>query len=502
MAAMLAGFGLARLIEVHAHQDVDAGILAVFLAITLVRTERERRSTSLLRTAVVLAVSAAAASEVGHLMWQSDELGDVLFIVTLGSAVWLRRFGAQWSKVGSVLTMPFVAALVTPHAPHAGVERDAWSAAIAVLVLGCVVITEAVAHRTGLVARSEPAPLREGTSTAIARSLLTPSTRMAAQMAVALAAAFVVGRNVYPDHWSWPVLTAFIVGSGNRGRADVLYKSLLRTAGAVIGTAAATGLSGQFAAGDRWSVVLIFTVLGIGCWLRAFNYAYWAACMTGALALLYGYFGQSGGDLLEQRLQGIVAGAACGLAAAWIVFPVRSTDVLRRRTSNLLGSLADLLTAVRDQPSQVARQHAVEVIVAIGLLDQIAGPLRARRWLARRWRSAGWPADVIDAADVCETPVRTIVRHAAQHSQALTDPDVVEVNSVTLDNVLAVRDAIRSQSTPKLRPLPEWTLRLPVNGSNTLETGLAPVSEAIVAVNGAVETIAEHVALSRSGRRR
>jgi Fusaric acid resistance protein-like len=529
MAATLAGFVLARLVEVHAHQDVDLGILAVFLAIALARTERARRSTSLLRTAAVLAMSAAAASEVGHLMSQSDDLGDVLFVVTLGSAVWLRRFGASWGKVGSVLTMPFVAALVTPYAPHAGVERDAWSAAIAVLVLGCVVIAEAVAQRTGLVARPEPEPEPEPApapepepepprpepeaepepepprpepETEPTRPRLAPSTRMAAQMAVALAAAFVVGRNGYPDHWSWPVLTAFIVGSGNRGRADVLYKSVLRTAGAVIGTAAATGLSGQFAAGDKWSVALIFGVLGIGYWLRSFNYAYWAACMTGALALLYGYFGQSGGDLLEQRLQGIVAGAACGLAAAWIVLPVRSADVVRRRTSNLLGSLADLLTAVRDQPSQVDRRRAVEVIVAIGALDQVAAPLRARRSLARRWRSAGWAADVIDAAHTCDTPVRTIVRHAAQHSRALTDPHVVELNKVALDNVLAVSEAIRAQSTPELRPLPEWTSRPSANGSTAPESELEPVGEAIVAVNGAVATIAEHVAHSRGGRRR
>jgi uncharacterized membrane protein YccC len=37
---------------------------------------------------------------------------------------------------------------------------------------------------------------------------------MALQMAVALSAAFAAGFLVFPDHWGWCVLTAFIVCSG------------------------------------------------------------------------------------------------------------------------------------------------------------------------------------------------------------------------------------------------------------------------------------------------
>ncbi len=502
MAATVAGFGAARLVEVHAHQDLDLGILAVFLAVTLARTERSTRSASPATTAVILALSAAAASEVGHLMSRSDDLGDGLFVATLAAAVWIRRFGPGWTKAGTVLSLPFVAALVTPYVPHAGFERDAWSAVMAVIVLGCVLATEALAYRTGLLVRPgspAPRPAVPDTDAQATRPLLAPSTRLALQMAVALAAAFVVGRHFYPDHWSWPVLTAYIVGSGNRGRADVLYKSVLRTAGAVVGTVAATGISGQFPAGDKMSVVLIFAVLGLGSWLRSFNYAYWAACMTAALALLYGYFGQSGPGLLEQRLQGILAGAACGLCAAWFVFPVRTGQVVRRRTSNLLASLARLLTVVRDQPGEIDRRHAADVIFAIASLDQIAAPLRARRSLGRRWRSASWPADVIDAADACAASARTIVGQARQRSATLTDPYVVAVNAVTLDNTVAVREAIRSGSVPELRPLPEWATRAATNGGHQVE--LEPVGEAIVAVNGAVQTIADKIVQGREPRR-
>jgi uncharacterized membrane protein YccC len=73
---------------------------------------------------------------------------------------------------------------------------------------------------------------------------------MALQMGAALAIAFAAGRTLFGVHWSWLVMTAFIVSSGNRGRGDVLYKSGLRIAAAAMGTVAATLLAGRFAPGD------------------------------------------------------------------------------------------------------------------------------------------------------------------------------------------------------------------------------------------------------------
>ncbi len=76
--------------------------------------------------------------------------------------------------------------------------------------------------------------------------------------------------------------------------------------------------------------MLIFVLLAFGVWLRSVSYAYWTACLTGVLALLYGYYGQAGAGLLRERLAAVALGAAIGLAAAWFVLPVRTGDVLRR----------------------------------------------------------------------------------------------------------------------------------------------------------------------------
>lgn len=149
---------------------------------------------------------------------------------------------------------------------------------------------------------------------------------MAVQMCVALGAAFLVGHLVFGEHWSWVVLTAFVVCSGNRGRGDVVRKSLLRVAGAAVGTAVATALAGLFGPADPKQVVAIFILVAAGTLLRSLSYAYWAGCVTAALAFLYGYFGQTGTSLLFTRLGAIVLGGVLGVAASWFVLPVKGRD--------------------------------------------------------------------------------------------------------------------------------------------------------------------------------
>jgi hypothetical protein len=214
---------------------------------------------------------------------------------------------------------------------------------------------------------------------------------MALQMAAALGAAFIVGRNLFPDHWTWVVLTAFIVNSGNRGRGDVAHKAVMRLLGASVGTLAATALTGVLPTGNRWSIVAIFVVLAVGLWLRPLNYGYWAAGMTSALALLYGYYGERGPGLLTDRLEAIVIGAALGVAASWFLLPVRTTEVIRKDAARALAALADYVRAAGSDPAELpgheARfQHAVEA------LDRIGAMLRL---VPRRWRNG--PAAYVPA---------------------------------------------------------------------------------------------------------
>jgi uncharacterized membrane protein YccC len=95
-------------------------------------------------------------------------------------------------------------------------------------------------------------------------------------------------------------------------------------------------------AGDSVAIVAIFASLALAAALRDISYALRAACTTGALAFLYGYFGQTGTGLLAHRLLGVLAGSIIGIAAAWFVLPVRTTDIARLRIAALLAATSDV----------------------------------------------------------------------------------------------------------------------------------------------------------------
>ncbi|MGO4703506.1 FUSC family protein [Dyella sp. 2RAB6] len=228
---------------------------------------------------------------------------------------------------------------------------------------------------------------------------------MAIQMAVALTVAFAVGFFFFRERWGWIVLTAFIVNSGNRGRLDVVYKSGMRVLGAAAGTVLAL-IPGHHLNLDHHTIAaLILTALFLGVWLRPFGYAWWALFVTAALALLQGFDGGDPGGLLWQRMEEIILGALIGIAAAWFVLPVRSTDVMRRRLAEALAALSEALDPATEARS-AARFHA-----ALDRVEQVTPPFRAVRVLARR-RSTH-PADWADALLDCREPARALIDQGA-----------------------------------------------------------------------------------------
>jgi uncharacterized membrane protein YccC len=276
---------------------------------------------------------------------------------------------------------------------------------------------------------------------------------MAVQMALALAAAFAFGRWWFPAHWSWVVLTAYIVCAGNRGRGDVLHKSGLRVIGAAAGTIAATLVSDPIPAGSGWSVVAIFVVLGLAVWLRPVSYAFWATGVTAVLALLYGYFGQGDAGLLGERLLAIAVGAMLGVAASWFVLPIRSHDVLRRRVADVHRALRDLLRAVRDADGEAIAHHTHRFRVAAAELELIAPVLLLERRLARvdrRRRPAGpRGADVVDAVRAARAPIRALQERAPAPADREGRADVAQLRAL-LDLTTELLRAERARAQRRL----------------------------------------------------
>ncbi|WP_328465022.1 FUSC family protein [Streptomyces sp. NBC_00448] len=242
-----------------------------------------------------------------------------------------------------------------------------------------------------------------------------PQARLAAQLAVAMAAAFAVGHLVFPRHWSWAMITAFVVCSAARGRGDVVHRSGLRVAGAFIGAVTGTLAAHLVAGDDAAAITVIFCYLLVGLWLRETTYAAWAFCVTSLLAVLYGLSGEQGGALIVQRPEGILLGSACGIAAAYFVLPLPTATVLRGRSAGALRVLADLLVAARapePRPAEI-RRLARRFDRATRELAVAAAPARAHRTLIRgtlghpAWasrRAAPAPphaADWVDALTAC-----------------------------------------------------------------------------------------------------
>jgi hypothetical protein len=361
-------------------------VLAVVLAVSLDRTERGSGLRPRLPGLAVLPAVAVAAAGIGVLLDRLPGAGDVLFTVVLAATVWVRRFGPRATKLGTWTTLPLLAVLISPLPPR-GMTDVGWAALVAVLAFGWVSATQLVTRST-----KEAEPVRRRAGSLRPR----PSTRMAIQLGVAVGAAFLIGRLAFGEHWTWIVLTAFVVCSGNRGRVDVVHKGLLRLVGAAAGTVVATFLAGWFGPRDSRSIVLIFVVLAVAIGLRTLSYAYWAGGVTAILALLFGYYGQYGVDLLATRLLAIALGAVLAIGISWYLLPVRR----RKPVPDQEEQPAELLVTAAGQRDAVGQHEQVG--------DVEVGPDRAGSLSAVEQRGGGLAHGVVPALEQLGPPA---VRH-------------------------------------------------------------------------------------------
>ncbi len=384
-------------------------ILAIVLCLSLSRSQLDRDLRGRLEAAITLPAVSLAALGVGMLLLHARWFGAAAFVSGISLSIWLRRFGPLIRRAGSLIALPFVVILTTPYVPTTRVGH-AMALLLPIIVALLALFWVTVFHLLARQLRWLPPayskkllvspPKRESSTRPI------PSTRMAIQMATALSVAFLIGYVFFAERWSWIVLTTFIVGSGNQGRLDVAYKSVLRVLGAAAGTVLAMVLTAHMGSHDATTVVLILAAVFLGIWLRPLGYAWWALFVTLALSLLQGFEGTSTQQILWPRLEEIVIGAIIGVAAAWFVLPVRSTAVLRRRIADALEVLADALNPETPQRMPDAFDAALADV------EKVAAAFRASRWLTHRVRALQ-PADWVDALLICRVPALALFETGA-----------------------------------------------------------------------------------------
>lgn len=107
-------------------------------------------------------------------------------------------------------------------------------------------------------------------------------------------------------------------------------------------------------------------------------------------------------QIFRLRLEQIVIGALIGVAAAWLICPVRSTAVLRRRIADALAVLADSV-----DPATPASSPN-DWLAALARVKEIAPAFRASRVVARQLRVLQ-PADWIEALLACADPATVLI---------------------------------------------------------------------------------------------
>jgi uncharacterized membrane protein YccC len=341
-----------------------------------------------------VAFVALAALGVGRLLLTVPLAGAATFVAGMFLAVYARNFTGPIRQLGALVALPLIAMLVVPaipaHAPGGPLVDLALGASAGVVSLIFATLAQTLELQLGLV----PPEFTPAVVAAPAKLEMTPATRMALQMAVALAAAFAAGFVLFPGHWGWTVLTAFIVCSGARGRGDAAYKGVLRLAGAIGGTIVAALSVHVWTPSGVAEAIVIFALLFVALFLREVNYAFWAAGSTLILALL----ARSGDGfdlaLLGTRLEAILAGAICAVIATWFVFPIRTVDVIRRRLADALKAFDDVVVHAHDAAERIG--HVAHLDHRLSELEGVAAPVRWHRRLFVRSEAAEHPASWIE----------------------------------------------------------------------------------------------------------
>lgn len=280
-----------------------------------------------------------------HAIW-----GELLLVAVLSAAIWIRRFGQLFTRIGTVVSLPFVAMLFLP----AGIPKsDALYASFftildVVAVMGIQMVS---GPKNTIDASTEPSspPRKRG---------MTASTRMSIHMGLTVSLALIFGHLLSATHWNWMVMTSWIVLTGTRSRGEVLEKGLKRIGGASAGTFLASWILSWQCMGPAGIVNLIFFALFLALWWRWKSYAYWAAGITFALGLFYSLCQAEGEVLLLERLQLIMYGGVLAIGVAWFFWPIRTSDLIRLRIASALASLSELLASLQQDgsPSRWSKQ--------------------------------------------------------------------------------------------------------------------------------------------------
>ncbi|NJP99828.1 FUSC family protein [Streptomyces sp. PLAI1-29] len=334
-------------------------------------------------------------------------------------------------------------------------------------------------ERAGETARKDgatPGTDAEEPSDGEPRGLRRPSTRTAFQVTVGSALAIAGGELLSPQRWYWAVLTCWVVFLGTASTGEILVKGYRRLTGTAIGVFAGAGLAGLAGGRPGLAFGIILICVFAAFYVAPVSHTLTSFFMTSMLGLLFTLLDTYSSAVLLLRVEETLIGVACGLIAALLVLPIRTSEhtdgllrtvlermrdvteeAVRRLSGERGGSApvagADLLEAARELDDALDGLRA-----AVKPLTHPISPLRTRSQTAR------YILALLDGGAYHVRSLAAVAEQVTGGSRISPDPRVASAAGRLSRNLRTLTDSL---AEPGERPA-EGGVLLPASDTLTL----------------------------------
>jgi hypothetical protein len=199
------------------------------------------------------------------------------------------------------------------------------------------------------------------------------TTRAAIQVSAGSALAIVGGEFLSPQRWYWAVLTCWVVFLNTASTGEILVKGYRRLIGTVCGVVAGVLLAGVVGRHTWTAFVLVLVLIFAMFFTAPVSYALMSFFVTAMLGLLYSLLHTYSVSVLVTRIEETALGAACGVIAAVLIFPVHTDLRTDEQLTTALARLRDVATAA---VAQLSGGPAVDLVDMARDLDAAVDDLR------------------------------------------------------------------------------------------------------------------------------
>ncbi|MEU6849576.1 FUSC family protein [Actinacidiphila alni] len=199
------------------------------------------------------------------------------------------------------------------------------------------------------------------------------TTRAAIQVSAGSGLAILGGEFLSTQRWYWAVLTCWVVFLNTSSTGEILVKGYRRLIGTVCGVVAGVLLAGAVGHHTVTAFVLVLVLIFAMFFTAPVSYALMSFFVTAMLGLLYSLLHTYSVHVLVLRIEETALGAACGIIAAVLIFPVHTDLRTDEQLVTVLERLRDVATAA---VAQLSGGPAVDLLDMARELDTALDDLR------------------------------------------------------------------------------------------------------------------------------